>query len=148
MKGQVTRGRPWQYLPWFVLSVLSRAMKSSRSAEEMGDKAPKAVDDLENGLEDALAFLILPQKYRKRLRTTNMAERLNEEVRRREWIIRIFPNEDSALRLIGALLAEQHETWSTGRRYLHMTDFLEWEEQWNRKNKENSGPATLKAMPA
>jgi len=119
-----------------------------RLAEEMTGKADKAVDDLENGLEDTLAVLILPDKYRKRLRTTNMAERLNEEIRRREKVIRIFPNEDSAVRLIGALLAEQHETWSTGRRYLDMTDFLEWEEQWNRKHKENSGPAKLKAMPA
>jgi len=56
-------------------------------AEEMDGKADKAVDDLENGLEDALAVLILPEKYRKRLRTTNMAERLNEEVRRRERVI-------------------------------------------------------------
>lgn len=119
-----------------------------RLADEMDGKASRAVDDLENGLEDALAVLILPKKYRKRLRTTNMAERLNEEIRRRERVIRIFPNEDSALRLIGAMLAEQHETWSTGRRYLDMTDFLEWEEQWNRENKENSGPTRLKAMQA
>lgn len=117
-------------------------------AEEMDGKADKAVDDLENGLEDALAVLILPQKYRKRLRTTNMAERLNEEVRRRERVIRIFPNEDSAVRLIGALLAEQHETWSTGKRYLDMADFLEWKQEWNRKNEENSGPAKLKALQA
>lgn len=117
-------------------------------AEEMADKAPKTVDDLENGLEDALAVLILLEKYRKRLRTTNMAERLKEEVRRRERVIRIFPNEDSALRLIGTLLAEQHETWSTGRRYLDMTDFLEWKVKWNRMNKKTSGPARLKkAMP-
>jgi len=120
----------------------------ARLAEEMGGKAPKAVDDLENGLEDALAVLILPRKYRKRLRTTNMAERLNEEIRRRERVIRIFPNEDSAVRLIGALLAEQHETWSTGRRYLDMTDFLEWEEKWKRKSEENSGQVKLKALPA
>jgi len=117
-------------------------------AEQMGGKADKAIDDLENGLEDALAVLMLPEKYRKRLRTTNMAERLNEEIRRRERVIRIFPNEDSALRLIGALLAEQHETWSTGRRYLGMTEFLEWEEEWNRSNRENSSPARLKAMQA
>lgn len=117
-------------------------------AEEMDGKADKAVDDLENGLEDALAVLILPQKYRKRLRTTNMAERLNEEVRRRERVIRIFPNEDSAVRLIGALLAEQHETWSTGKRYLDMADFLEWKQEWNRKNEENSGPAKLKTLQA
>jgi len=117
-------------------------------AEEMDGKADKAVDDLENGLEDALAVLILPEKYRKRLRTTNMAERLNEEVRRRERVIRIFPNEDSAVRLIGALLAEQHETWSTGKRYLDMADFLEWKQEWNRKNEENSGPAKLKTLQA
>jgi putative transposase len=48
---------------------------------------------LEGGFEDATAVFALPEKYRKRLRTTNMQERLNEEVRRRERVIRIFPNE-------------------------------------------------------
>ena len=119
-----------------------------RLAEAMTGKADQAVDDLESGLEDALAVLILPDKYRKRLRTTNMAEQLNEEIRRREKVIRIFPNEDSAVRLIGALLAKQHETWPTGRRYLDMTDFLEWEQEWNRENMEISGQAKLKTMPA
>ena len=66
---------------------------------------------LEDGFEDALAVLALPEKYRKRLRSTNRQERLNEEVRRRERVIRIFPNDESALRLIGALLAEQNEAW-------------------------------------
>ena len=66
-----------------------------------------------------------------------MAEWLNEEVRRREGVIRIFPNEDSALRLIGALLAEQHGNRSTARRYLDMTDFPEWEEERNRRNEKN-----------
>lgn len=80
---------------------------------------------MEAGLDDALAVLALPEKYRLRLRTTNMQERLNEEVRRREWVIRIFPNEASALRLIGALLAEQNETWQE-RRYLDMAAYHEW----------------------
>jgi len=48
-----------------------------------------------------------------------MQERLNEEIRRREKVIRIFPNEESAMRLIGAMLAEKHEVWSTGRLDLH-----------------------------
>ena len=52
-------------------------------------------------------------------------ERLNEEIRRRERVIRIFPNDESALRLIGALLAEHNETWQE-RRYLDMDDFREW----------------------
>jgi transposase-like protein len=67
--------------------------------------------------------LALPAKYRKRLRTTNMLERFigddasPKEIRRREKVVRIFPNESSAWHLIGALAAEQHEAWLTGRRY-------------------------------
>lgn len=87
--------------------------------------APKAVACLEAGFEDAMAVMCLPEKYRKRLRTTNMQERLNEEVRRRERVIRIFPNDESALRLIGALLAEQNEAWQE-RRYLDMDEFEQW----------------------
>lgn len=89
-------------------------------------KAERALAILEEGLEDALAVLSLPEKYRVRLRTTNGMERLNEEIRRRERVIRIFPNEASALRLIGALLAEQHEVWSTGKRYFDMAEYYEW----------------------
>ena len=55
-----------------------------------------------------------------------MLERLIEEVRRREKVIRIFPNERSAWRLLGALLAEQHEVWSTGRLWLGMDAYWEW----------------------
>ena len=88
-------------------------------------KAPKAVACLEEAFEDALAVMTLPEKYRKRLRTTNMQERLNEEVRRRERVIRIFPNDESAWRLIGALLAEQNEQWQS-RRYLNMDEFNDW----------------------
>ena len=72
-----------------------------------------------------MAVMALPEKYRRRTRTTNMQERLNEEIRRRERVIRIFPNDDSALRLIGALLAEQNEVWLE-RRYLDMDEFAEW----------------------
>jgi putative transposase len=72
-----------------------------------------------------MAVMALPEKYRKRLRTTNMQERLNEEIRRRERVIRIFPNDESAWRLIGALLAEYNEQWQT-RRYLDMDEFNDW----------------------
>ena len=95
-------------------------------AAALEGKAERALAILEEGLEDALAVLSLPEKYRVRLRTTNGMERLNEEIRRRERVIRIFPNEASALRLIGALLAEQHESWSTGKRYFDMAEYFEW----------------------
>jgi hypothetical protein len=53
-------------------------------------------------------------------------ERLNEEIRRRERVIRIFPNRESATRLLGALVMEQDEQWSTGKRYLDMTAYWQW----------------------
>ncbi|WP_213431625.1 transposase, partial [Paenibacillus dendritiformis] len=89
-------------------------------------KAERAMRILEQGFDDATAVMSIPEKYRKRLRTTNSQERLNEEERRRERVIRIFPNRDSAYRLLGALLMEIDEKWSNGRKYLDMTDYLEW----------------------
>jgi len=72
-----------------------------------------------------MAVMPLPDKYRGRLRNTNMQERLSEEIRRRKRVIRIFPNDNSALRMIGALLAEQNESWQE-RKYLDMDEFREW----------------------
>jgi transposase-like protein len=95
-------------------------------AADLEGKADRALETLELGLEDATAVLCLPEKYRRRLRTTNMVERLNSEVRRREKVVRIFPNDESAWRLIGAYLAERHEEWSTKRRYLKMDEFHRW----------------------
>jgi transposase-like protein len=92
-------------------------------------EAPAAFETLEEGLLDATAVLAPPEKYRGRLRTTNMLERLIQEIRRREKVIRIFPNKASAWRLVGALLAEKHEEWSTGRRYWTMDEFYQWREQ-------------------
>jgi transposase-like protein len=91
-----------------------------------GKAAPKACDCLEAAFDDATAVLCLPERYRKRLRTTNSQERLNEEIRRRERVIRIFPNTASAERLLGALLMEFDETFSTGHRYFDMTDYWAW----------------------
>jgi transposase-like protein len=95
-------------------------------ADELREEAPDAVETLQDGLFDATAILALPEKYHRWLRTTNMLERLIQEIRRREKVIRIFPSKDSAWRLVGALLAEKHEEWSTSRRYLTMGEFDDW----------------------
>ena len=89
-------------------------------------QAPTAVATLEAGFDDATAVLALPLPYRRRLRTTNGQERLNEEVRRRERVIRIFPARASVVRLVGALLMEQDEQWSTGKRYFDMGAYWQW----------------------
>ena len=94
--------------------------------ECLEEKAPSALRALEAGFYEATAVLALPEKYRKRLRTTNMLERFIQEIRRREKVIRIFPNLGSAERLVGALCAETHEEWSTGRRYLNMDEYFRW----------------------
>jgi len=104
--------------------------------DEYRAKAAKAMDVLEEGFEDAIAVLELPERYRKRLRTTNSLERLNEEVRRRERVIRIFPNRESAIRLIGALLMEQDEKWASGKKYLDMAEYFEWQKVASKKSKE------------
>jgi len=72
---------------------------------------------LEDSIEDTLAVYALPAEHRKKMRTTNMLERLNEELKRRSRVVRIFPNEESCLRLLSALCQETSEAWD-GRRYL------------------------------
>jgi hypothetical protein len=86
---------------------------------------PEVTDMLEEGKEDILAVYDLPKKYWKRFRTTNMLERLNEEIRRREKVVRIFPDDGSVMRLIGSLLIERDEEWSSGRVYLDMQEYQE-----------------------
>jgi putative transposase len=94
--------------------------------ERYEERASHAMQILEEGFDHATAILVLPSRYRRRLRTTNSEERLNQELRRRERVIRIFPNRPSALRLLGAVLMEQHEQWSTGRKYLDMAEYYQW----------------------
>ncbi len=101
-------------------------------------KAPRAMAVLEAGFDDATAVLELPERYRKRLRTTNGVERLNQEIRRRERVIRIFPNRDSVVRLVGALLMEMDEKWGSGSRYLDMTEYLAWRDERQKARKEAS----------
>lgn len=81
----------------------------------------KSTEILDEGFEDALAVLNLPVAIRKRLRTSNGIERLNEEIRRRERVIRIFPNTDSLYRLIGVLLIEIYDAWQSGRKYMDLS---------------------------
>src|SRR5690625_3211102 len=107
---------------------------------EYAQKAPRAVSCLEAGFDDAMAVMALPEPYRRRLRSTNGLERLNREVRRRERVIGIFPNTDSALRLLGAMLMEQDEEWSTGRLYFRMDHYWEYKRT---ENKVKSGNAEL-----
>ena len=94
-------------------------------AEDYQDKYP-ALSELisEHAWETLGVYLAAPPEHHKRLRTTNMLERVNQELKRRSRVVRIFPNPKSCLRLFSALLKEWHEDWIYGRKYLTM-DSLE-----------------------
>jgi hypothetical protein len=92
------------------------------------------------------AVLALPAAYRRRLRTSNAVERLNEEVRRRERVIRIFPTRESVIRLLGALLMEQDEVWTTGKRYFDMTAYRQWREKQPQQNRRQPTSIPLNDM--
>ena len=77
---------------------------------------------LEEDIENCLACLAFPLAHRARIRTTNGMERLNEEIKRRTRVVRIFPNPAACLRLVTALCVEQSEEWVSGRRYLEMSE--------------------------
>jgi len=84
-------------------------------------KAPKAVEYVEDRLEGLVAILAFPADHHKRLRTTNIVERENEELKRKGRLVRIWPNADSRARIYGALLMEKHEAWM-GTVWLNMKE--------------------------
>ena len=87
-------------------------------------KYPKLCDWVEANIEETFTFYRLPVEHHKHLKSTNLLERINEEIKRRTLVVRIFPNAASCLRLVRALAAEIHEDWIEATRYLNM-DLLE-----------------------
>jgi putative transposase len=88
-------------------------------------KYPKLVDWVENNIEETLSFYRLPLPHHKHMKSTNMLERLNQEIKRRTLVVRIFPNPQSCLRLVRALAVEIHENWLEATRYLNMDHLRE-----------------------
>jgi transposase-like protein len=85
----------------------------------------KVAEHIEEDIEACLSCLAFPESHRRRIRTTNGLERLNQEIKRRTRVVRIFPNREACLRLVSALAIEQSEEWLTGRRYLDMSELEE-----------------------
>jgi transposase-like protein len=81
---------------------------------------PKLCDWVEESIEETFTYYRLPFQHHKHMKSTNMLERQNEEIKRRTYVIRIFPNADSCLRLVRALAIELHENWIEATRYLNM----------------------------
>lgn len=98
---------------------------ASELAAKWRGSHPEVARRLDEHVEECLACLAFPESHRRRIRTTNGLERLNQEIKRRTRVVRIFPNRQSCLRLVTALAVEQSEEWLTGRRYLDMEELRE-----------------------
>ncbi len=105
----------------FAATTREQALANARQLAEVWHAThPKVARALEEEIEPCLACLAFPLAHQPRLRTTNGLERLNQEIKRRTRVVRIFPNRAACLRLVTALCLEQSEEWLSGRRYLEM----------------------------
>jgi putative transposase len=105
---------------------------AERLADRWRQSHPKVAEHIEEHVEECLSCLYFPESHRRRIRTTNGLERLNQEIKRRTTVVRIFPNREACLRLVTALAMEQSEEWVTGRRYLDMEE-LKYHERVERE---------------
>ena len=100
---------------------LSEAQKDlAQWLERWGTRYPKLCEWVEENIGETFSFYRLPLQHHKHLKSTNMLERFNEEIKRRTRVARIFPNASSCLRIVRALAVETHEGWLEGSRYLNM----------------------------
>lgn len=114
----------WPWVRTLLHSVFDQADAESvaaqydRMLDALSEKLPKVAEHLDTARADLLAFTAFPKQIWRQIWSNNPQERLNKEIRRRTDVVGIFPDRQAIIRLVGAVLAEQHDGWIEGRRYL------------------------------
>jgi putative transposase len=120
----VTPKSSWPWVRTLLHSVFDQpdaesvAAQYDRIIDALADKLPKVAEHLDAAREDLLAFTAFPKQIWRQIWSNNPQERLNKEIRRRTDVVGIFPDRAALVRLVGAVLAEQHDEWLESRRYL------------------------------
>jgi transposase-like protein len=116
-----------------------------RVLDALADKLPKVAEHLEAARADVLAFTGFAQEVWQQVWSNNPDERLNREIHRRTDVVGIFPDRDALIRLVGAVLAEQHDEWPEGRRYLGLDVLARC---WQRRVDQTTEEVTIRALSA
>ena len=141
----------WPWVRTLLHSVFDQADPESvaaqydRMLDTLAEKLPKVAEHLDTARADLLAFTAFPKQIWRQIWSNNPQERLNKEIRRRTDVVGIFPDRGSIIRLVGAVLAEQHDEWIEGRRYLGLDVLARSRGLADPTEQEETTPAALTA---
>ncbi|WP_406230349.1 IS256 family transposase [Nocardia sp. NBC_01009] len=147
----ITPKASWPWVRTLLHSVFDQADPESvaaqydRMLDALTEKLPKVAGHLDAARADLLAFTSFPKQIWRQIWSNNPQERLNKEIRRRTDVVGIFPDRTAIIRLVGAVLAEQHDEWIEGRRYLGLDVLARSRDTTDPTEQEETTPAALTA---